>query len=360
MRGRYVLAGGICACPVVLTCCADILGVPSDSFLRDAAAPETAADGPPPPEPPDAGCPPGTKACDGTCVANDKPEYGCDAPGCSPCALPFASSVKCEAGRCAAATCAPGHMHCSGTPEDGCEASNLSPMTCGGCTVACDSSQVCGPGGPGQAIQCLAACPGTTTNCSGSCVDLTSDADHCSACDRTCPGAANADPSCKASTCTIACHANYADCDSNPANGCEPLVVFYKDGDGDGYGVTESTMTGCTAPVGYAKQGGDCADNEPDVFPGQPKYFGTGYTNANGDTSYDYDCSGTETEAPGFVHFNGCDSSCTLSGYSKTAPRNGVNIDLFCGSTQGFGCSSGATSGSCNTSSKAFSALTCR
>ena len=46
------------------------------------------------------------------------------------------------------------------------------------------------------------------------------------------------------------------------------LVTFYRDADGDMYGVASApTMMGCTAPAGYALMPGDCDDSRSSVRP---------------------------------------------------------------------------------------------
>ncbi len=44
--------------------------------------------------------------------------------------------------------------------------------------------------------------------------------------------------------------------------------TFYRDGDGDGYGVDDSTLSACSQPDGYATLGGDCVDTDSSIHPG--------------------------------------------------------------------------------------------
>jgi len=55
--------------------------------------------------------------------------------------------------------------------------------------------------------------------------------------------------------------------------GCEPQTYF-RDLDGDGFGVTTATRIHCTGspPSGYAIESGDCADGYPDRYPGATEY----------------------------------------------------------------------------------------
>lgn len=47
-----------------------------------------------------------------------------------------------------------------------------------------------------------------------------------------------------ASACTFACNPSFQDCDSNLANGCEPLNPYFRDQDGDTYGAEGSQPVG--------------------------------------------------------------------------------------------------------------------
>ena len=56
------------------------------------------------------------------------------------------------------------------------------------------------------------------------------------------------------------------DCDDEDASVGTPSTWFV-DGDADGFG-TETTVTDCDQPAGYAAQGGDCDDGASSAFPG--------------------------------------------------------------------------------------------
>lgn len=85
------------------------------------------------------------------------------------------ATPSCAAGRCSLA-CDLGHADCDGEPANGCEA------------------------------------------------DVEGDADNCGACGNTC-SALHASASCVAGACEAACDAGYADCDGEPANGCEVALA---------------------------------------------------------------------------------------------------------------------------------------
>lgn len=58
------------------------------------------------------------------------------------------------------------------------------------------------------------------------------------------------------------------DCDGELDEEVAELLTFYRDGDGDGYGVEGDTAQACDPPEGYAALAGDCDDVAPLVNPG--------------------------------------------------------------------------------------------
>ena len=103
------------------------------------------------------------------------------------------------------------------------------------------------------------------------------------------------------------------------ALGC---VTFYKDADGDGWGVDQSAcVCGDVAPY-TASVVGDCYDDSVDVFPGQVGW----YTKDRGDGSFDYDCDGNSQRQ----HLKtggkcgGWPSCSTKHGWTSTLPDCGV------------------------------------
>ncbi len=313
--------------------CAQIIGADGDREL----SPYANGDGPVDPlddgDVPKAGdpnaCPPGEKRCNGACVPKSV-EYGCGAAECTPCSLPNVDKVVCKDDECVAATCQPGFGAC-GEATEGCQADLTSPATCTSCLLACnvDAGQVCSPAG------CGSDCGGLTS-CSGACVDLNASPSHCGSCGKACAGAANGDGACEGGACVVKCRQGFAHCDGNPAGPCTALQVFYRDNDGDGYGVTSDTKLACNqaaAGAGWASLAGDCHDGNQDVRPGQAGYFGAPYTTPAGAPSYDYDCNGVEEEEAGTTHFVSC-KSCANEGFTKAfSDRLGAGVNDFCGST---------------------------
>ncbi len=103
------------------------------------------------------------------------------------------------------------------------------------------------------------------------------------------------------------------DCDTLVDEGV--LETFYRDRDGDGYGVSGDTFFGCAAPIGYAVHPGDCDDTfraiQPSAADGPPSAC----------DGIDNDCDTTVDE--------GCD--CTEGAEQPCGPRDadtGAFIDV--------------------------------
>ena len=83
---------------------------------------------------------------------------------------------------------------------------------------------------------------------------------------------------------TEVCNGADDDCDGTIDGAtATDLATWYLDYDGDGYGGTRFSATGCDAPAGYVADASDCDDTEPTVSPGAAE-------TCNG---VDDDCDGT-------------------------------------------------------------------
>ncbi len=220
-------------------------------------------------------CLPGFADCDGSaangCESDLSAPSSCGACANDCTALPGVSSsaVRCTAGACdVTGACAPGRADCAGGAADGCESDLSSSSSCGACGVACDAAtETCEPASGGGYV-CTNGCDASApARCGAACVDLDSDPAHCGACGASCAspsggsatctaGAcgfvcdashhacgdaclpnddpascgssctpcaapANATATCEAGTCGFVCVPGFADCDGDPANGCE-------------------------------------------------------------------------------------------------------------------------------------------
>ncbi len=173
-------------------------------------------------------CNVGFADCDGDpsngCEVNIKTSLG-NCGGCgSVCDYPNASET-CTNGVCLLGTCDAGFANCDGIVSNGCEVDTGSSLAnCGGCGHLCDY--------PNASEQCLAgtcvlgACDAGFANCDGiaanGCeVNTNTSLANCGGCNQVC-NLPHASDSCVNGVCTLnSCNTGFADCDSNPANGCE-------------------------------------------------------------------------------------------------------------------------------------------
>ncbi len=144
---------------------------------------------------------PAAQHCDAasnTCVAGCRSDDGCSVAGDA-----GAARTRCDTTMHACVEC---------VTNDHCAPGNL----CVG--------NVCAPG-------CTAgsACPTGQTCCGSACVDTQRNTAHCGACNSGCM-VANASAACMNGSCAVAmCTAPFADCDTNPANGCEANTLTSTD-----------------------------------------------------------------------------------------------------------------------------------
>lgn len=165
--------------------------------------------------------------------------------------------------------CAPGFADCDGKPENGCETDTKTSLTdCGKCNNACSANN----GEPScKGGVCAIACDDGFENCDGEIAngcetDTTKNVDHCGACNAKCPSAGGT-PKCVAGECEIAaCEDGFADCDDEPANGCETKIIDNKEACG-GCGKKcfvpngEGTCKGTTCAIASCEQPYDDCDD---------------------------------------------------------------------------------------------------
>src|SRR6185437_11855909 len=181
-------------------------------------------------------CDTGFKNCDlndangcETHVPNDP--NNCGACGAR-CTIPHATA-SCSGGMCGVAVCDTGWVDCDNDVTNGCEVDLMGdPMNCGACGNQCPPCPDAGI--PCQQGSCLLCCAPHYTQCPGdppnACVTQLGTNQNCNFCGDACalPNATSectpstAPPPAPDFTCTlVSCDTGFADCDSNPATGCE-------------------------------------------------------------------------------------------------------------------------------------------
>jgi hypothetical protein len=163
--------------------------------------------------------------CGDACVDTRSDVAHCGACG-NACAAGPNAEARCVDGRCALrCTDAARYADCDGAAGNGCEAElPASASHCGACGTTCagaaNADGACAQG------QCGLACQTSFGNCDGDrangCeADLRTELTSCGMCGMACSAPANARPTCADGRCGFACDPGFADCDNNPANGCE-------------------------------------------------------------------------------------------------------------------------------------------
>ncbi len=135
---------------------------------------------------------------------------------------PPSATAGCSDGRCRL-ECDPGFADCNGDDEDGCEASLESPDTCGSCGIRCDGSTPVCAGNVAGGFACAADCGGGTL-CEGSCVDTDESPLHCGGCGTECPDRQRSTRDCSGGACGFTCDDGWEDCNDLPDDGCEARI----------------------------------------------------------------------------------------------------------------------------------------
>ena len=113
-------------------------------------------------------------------------------------------------------------------------------------------------------------------------------------------------------------------------NDCNGLIddgvntIYYLDADGDGYGVENIGITGCTVPEGYAELFGDCDDTNPNINPGAMEI-----PNNNVDENCDGQFDIIDADMDGYSNSEDCDdNNPAINPGAVEIPDN--NVDENC------------------------------
>ena len=173
-------------------------------------------------------CPPGKGACDADPLNDCETDLDTDALNCGSCnmacALPNSASA-CQDGQCVVSACNAPFEDCNKITADGCESNLMSGVkTCGSCNVECTKANTAATCNSGICEN--KACAAGFDDCNalpddGCEQDITASLEHCGGCNVGCD-LANAAESCGGGSCLLgACDPGFANCDNNPATGCE-------------------------------------------------------------------------------------------------------------------------------------------
>jgi hypothetical protein len=122
--------------------------------------------------------------------------------------------------------------------------------------------------------------------------------------------------------------------------GCEEPLTYYKDFDRDGHGDFTKPEKACEPPpdtkdYGWSLKGDDCNDGNPEVFPGQTKFFPEPYPTGPDKVSFDYNCSGKEegtNTAPLQPKCSDYFTPGSCNGKKGYKPTNTKTSNAYCGS----------------------------
>ena len=240
-------------------------------------------------------CDDGFANCDGNAANGCEVDITSDGSHCGACATVCRNATTCQSGACSTAVCVSGNADCNGLPADGCETTPATDTgNCGACGHACsfaNAAPQCIDGSCGFAVcdEGFADCDGQQAN--GCEVALGTDATHCGGCAVVCTYA-HATGVCGNSACALgACDAGWADCNGNPADGCEVSLTS----DLAHCGTCATACAG--APNATATCGGSC-----------------GYTCDATHADCDGDASnGCEVDTRSSLdHCGACGNACTL------------------------------------------------
>jgi hypothetical protein len=141
------------------------------------------------------------------------------------------------------------------------------------------------------------------------------------------------------------CTGHMADCNGDPADGCETLLGTLTDcsgcgmpatercvpdNDHDGYGVSSPVQIACGCPSGTIDsaaltKGVDCDDANAAVNPGETAWF----TSPRASGSFDYDCDGVVETEYDYGTSGKCDDLCNGNVWDGPPPACGATGNVF-------------------------------
>lgn len=334
-------------CPAGFSCCAgeckNTLTDPSACAACDKACEGTQAcingrcgSGP---------CPQGFAECNANADDGCETDVRSDPLNCGKCRLACASGF-CSGGTCTSVACPDGLADCNQQESDRCETNLNSVESCRTCGKACSSSN----GKPACTVDgCAISCDDGYGDCDGDVdtgceTELTSALEHCGRCGDACENE-HGTTRCSEGACAPRCAQGFDDCDGDPNNGCETdLSSSPTDCGGCGLacepahatGVCEEGICTPTCKDGFADCNGDPADGcEADL--GDPETCGGcevacsekgGTATCSADGKCGIDCDAGHADC-----INGLDDGCETD--INASPVHCGDCDTLCPTTVG-------------------------
>ena len=253
----------------------------------------------------DVACFPPEKLCDGLCVDNDNPDYGCVPGKCDPCEPREHGVMGCATNECVIAKCEGSYWNCNGDPFDGCEVDLWSVENCGTCGKPCivaNNAPSCNEGSCeiGTCLEPWGDCDGDVSN---GCETKLRTVDNCGACGSVC-ALAGGSSTCVTGKCLIdVCEPGRADCNADPSDGCETDLS------------TLDNCGACDCPCDPPNAVGACEEGECVIETCLPEY---------GDCNDD-PLDGCEINIHQNVdHCGGCEEPCENAHVSSRACSDGL------------------------------------
>lgn len=224
-------------------------------------------------------CNPGFADCDGNPLNGCETNINTNIDHCGRCGnvcpVPPGGGAACTMGVCGVGMCARPLADCNMNSADGCEVNTDTNVNhCGACNAPCarpaNGTAGCAGGRCGIGT-CNAGFADCNMNPADGCeTNIANDPRNCGACGRVCASLPNASSGCSVGMCGIgACNAGFADCDRNVANGCEVTLAS----NNSNCGVCGNVCSGgqscvggtCQCPAGQSLCAGVCTTTATDV-----------------------------------------------------------------------------------------------
>jgi len=248
--------------------------------------------------------------CNDRVINGNESDFDCGGPDCSSCVAGQSclTPSDCVGGDCnngtCALSCAAGSGNCDGDPGNGCETNLRADAShCGDCATVCSLSNATASCAAGMCR--VESCVAPFADCNGDPADgcevnTKTDVDNCGACGaKPCP-TLNGQAYCADSQCGITCAENFADCDGEAGNGCEKDVSR----DINNCGGCGKACTASAGKTAWCRKG-QCGETT----------CATGRGDCNGDPDDDAANGGCETDLKADVDSCGaCGTICVVSG----------------------------------------------